>query len=237
MAKQAKSEIKTREYLSRLEKNEAFVEFKRSFIKKYKEANPESFQIKFSTKSGDRIERGVSAMNFSKAFDVSGFTKKNNIDMGLMLQIANSWVSPKHAPIENLFLIVSTPFPGYDDESITRYEGSGFPVTLHISSFATKRDILDFIEKSYQTKIKPIQEDLVNMFPVPLKNIRTRNKNIESRDDYIYRNRKKPYKEISRLVMHKFRDILPLNKRNLDQGSIGKIISLEEKRRKQVYYT
>ncbi len=107
---------------------------------------------------------------------------------------------------------------------IAKDEIAFYPVALQISPYASKRDILDYIQKIYKTEIKPMQEK----FRKPKINIgkyRTKKQSIQQRNNFIYENRNLPKKEIMHLLSAKY-DNYP------DYGEIGKIISLETKRRK-----
>lgn len=100
-----------------------------------------------------------------------------------------------------------------------------YPISLGISPYASLRDILDFIRKTYKSKIKPLQEKYKSSASRVGK-IKSRNKAKQDRNKYIYKNRCKPLKEI--------RGMLAKRKLFLDDGHIGKIISIEKKRRKDV---
>lgn len=109
-----------------------------------------------------------------------------------------------------------------DEETIAAY-----PVTLHISPYASKRDILDYIERLFTTEIAPVQKKY-RRADVKIGSQRKRNKALRERDAFIYSLRGQPYKEIYRLVKKKF----PGVSESLDEGAVGKIISVETKRRK-----
>ena len=100
-----------------------------------------------------------------------------------------------------------------------------FPVRVDISPYASKRDILDFIRKNYD-RIKEIQ-DKHKIKVIKIGKIRSRKPHIQKRNDFIYKHRHLPRREIMRLVSKKFNEVL-------DYGHIGKIISLEKKRRKEM---
>ncbi len=100
-----------------------------------------------------------------------------------------------------------------------------YPVAILISPYAGERDILDFIKRLYKIEIKPIQEKYKKSDSLIGKS-RKRNKTKRIRNQFIYENRRLPYKTISALVGKKFPE------HDVDEGSVGKIISLETKRRK-----
>lgn len=98
-----------------------------------------------------------------------------------------------------------------------------FPISLRISAYASKRDILKFIEREYR-EVEKIQVGY--MLPA-IKLGEIRPKRNHDRDEYIYEmsRKKMPYKKIASLVFDNFSEIV-------DEGNIGKIISIEKKRRK-----
>jgi len=91
------------------------------------------------------------------------------------------------------------------------------PIALYINPEASQRQIEEFISKNWSF-IEAHQKDVKSNFA----GLRKRS-NLK-RDDFIYENRKLPRKEIVTLVAEKFNEFL-------DVGHIGKIISLEKKRR------
>jgi hypothetical protein len=100
---------------------------------------------------------------------------------------------------------------------------NSFPVALLISPYASKRDILDYVEKLYKTQILPTQQ----IYQKDAKQGKVRNKSskVQARNLFIYQNRNKSLKVIAALVKTKFKELL-------DDGHIGKIISLENNKRK-----
>ncbi len=100
---------------------------------------------------------------------------------------------------------------------------NAFPVALLISPYASKRDILDYVEKLYKTQILPTQQ----IYQKDAKQGKVRNKNgkVQARNLFIYQNRNKSLKVIADLVRAEFKELL-------DHGHIGKIISLEHNKRK-----
>ena len=103
-----------------------------------------------------------------------------------------------------------------------------YPIGLRIHPSASQRDIVSYIKnnwddiKSYLSHYKKEGSKFGK--------IRSRNPKIKERDRFIYKHRKKPYKEIASLVQKEFPEVSD----SVDQGSIGKIISLEKQRRKEV---
>lgn len=103
-----------------------------------------------------------------------------------------------------------------------------YPIALRIHPEASQRDIVEYIKKHW-LEIKFYQDQYVSKNKkASFKNSKTKeNPWKKERRDYIYENRHLLRKKIMELVTTKFGP-----HRNIDQGHIGKIISLEKKRRK-----
>ncbi|MFA5967137.1 MAG: hypothetical protein WC805_01285 [Patescibacteria group bacterium] len=97
-----------------------------------------------------------------------------------------------------------------------------YPIALLISPHASKRDILDYIEKLYSTEIEPAQEKHKggSRWIKPVRKKRQRQRN-----DFIYDNKNLPLAKIADIVQEKFGGDL------MDEGAVSKIISLESKKR------
>lgn len=106
-------------------------------------------------------------------------------------------------------------------------EISSYPVAFQISPYATKRDIIDYIAKLYKTEIRPLQEKHKNQ-DINIGKYKKRNLLIRKRNDFIYEHKNLPFKKIMELTNNFF------SKVGVDHGGVGKIISLEKKRRKGV---
>lgn len=102
-----------------------------------------------------------------------------------------------------------------------------YPVVLRIHPDASQRDIIEYI-KTHWHLIKCYQDQYSNRNKdASFKNSKTKeNKKIKERNDFIYKNRDLPRKTIMQMVNKDFGA-------DLDQGSIGKIISLERKKREK----
>jgi len=99
-----------------------------------------------------------------------------------------------------------------------------YPAAILISPYAGERDILDFVKKLYKTEIEPIQKKYKNPDSL-IGKLKKRNKIKKTRNQFIYENRYLPYKKLAHLVNKNF------SGHQVDEGSVGKIISLEKKRR------
>jgi hypothetical protein len=99
-----------------------------------------------------------------------------------------------------------------------------YPVVIRIGPYASKREIVDYINKLYMNEIEPIQNKYKKV-GASIGKVKTRNKYF--RDDFIYKNSELPHREIAKMVFKEFKE-------HLDVGLIGKIISLEKKRRKNM---
>ncbi|MGM0438935.1 MAG: hypothetical protein ACQEP3_00650 [Patescibacteria group bacterium] len=115
-----------------------------------------------------------------------------------------------------------------NSKEINRMIGTDtYPVILKINPSASQRDIVSYIKDNWKI-IKYHLDKYENKSK--LGKIRSRDPKIKERDRFIYKNREKPYKEIVSLVQKKFPEVSD----SIDQGSVGKIISLERQRRKEV---
>lgn len=99
-----------------------------------------------------------------------------------------------------------------------------FPIVIRISPYASENVIVDFIKKNYSKYIKPLQTEFVDSSS-KIGRIRTRRKT--GRDKFIYEHRHLPRRKITGLVHDKFNE-------HVDQGLVGKIISIQKNRRKKV---
>ncbi len=98
-----------------------------------------------------------------------------------------------------------------------------YPITLRLKPGISQRDFVDYIKNNWH-KIEEYQKKYKDN-SVSFKNSKVKkNDKIEERNDFIYKNRELPRKEISSLVKKKFRQIV-------DYGTVGKIISRENKKR------
>lgn len=101
-----------------------------------------------------------------------------------------------------------------------------YPVAVRIHADASQRDVVAFIKNNWK-EISTHQKKYVDpKRAVSLKNSKTRIAKKE-RDAFIYENKHLTHKKIVALVRER-----PEGAEHLDVGSIGKIISLESKRRK-----
>lgn len=103
------------------------------------------------------------------------------------------------------------------------------PIVLKIHPNMTQRDLVGYIQDHWA--IISAYQDRYKNKKLKLGKIRTKNPNIKTRNDYIYKNRNKTRAEISSLVNLNFPQELS---DSIDAGSVGKIISIEKKRRKEV---
>ncbi len=103
-----------------------------------------------------------------------------------------------------------------------------FPVFLRISPNASLRDILDFVRAGYW-EIKGRQMRYATT-TIKIGDSKTKDPEIQKRNDFIFENRNLPRKEIMKLVNKQFPDLSDFP----DPGTIAKIISTERKRRESV---
>lgn len=98
-----------------------------------------------------------------------------------------------------------------------------YPVGLLISPYASKRDILDYINKLYKTEIEPFQKKYQKKETFIGKS-RSKISRIQNRNNLIYKNKDLPLKDIVKIIQKDFNE-------TLDVGYISKIISREKKKR------
>lgn len=124
------------------------------------------------------------------------------------------------------------------DPEAQEHDIKTYPVVLKISPHASKRDLLEFITKVYRYSILPLQKKhqttknpvagVRARMPMPLK--RSAADLRQERDDFIYRHRDWPLKKISKELSEVFA-LYKSKVFDIDQGGIGKILSIERKRR------
>jgi hypothetical protein len=96
-----------------------------------------------------------------------------------------------------------------------------YPVSLGIHKYATKRDVLDYIEKRWN-----LIQSYVEIYRDKEKRFRKRKYDLEI-TDFIWENRETPARELADKVNEKFENV------NFIYSDISKIISLEKIRRKE----
>jgi len=101
-----------------------------------------------------------------------------------------------------------------------------FPVVLRISPHASIRDIHNYIN-SFSNEIKSLQKSCLTEKNKKVGKVRSKKEHIQERNNFIYENRNLPRKKIMEMVTKEFKECL-------DYGHIGKIISLENKKRKEM---
>jgi hypothetical protein len=100
-----------------------------------------------------------------------------------------------------------------------------YPIVIKLYPNITQNDLIDYIKKNWSTVesyLYRYKEDECR-----LGKVRNRNASIKKRNDFIYNNSNLPIKDIRKLVADQFDEFL-------DDGHIGKIISLEITKRKEV---
>lgn len=106
-----------------------------------------------------------------------------------------------------------------------------YPISIRISPYASQRDIVNFIENKsvWKNSIKFLQ-DKYKEKDIMIGRVRRKDNQIQKRNDYIFKHRNLSRKEIVHLVYKKFPELSD----PIDEGSVGKVISLERKKRKEV---
>ena len=111
------------------------------------------------------------------------------------------------------------------------YQKKLYPILIRLSPYATQRDLISFIKNKdvWNNQIKVLQEKYKNK-KIKIGQFRSKNKRIQERNDFIVAHQDLSRKKIVSLVMDKFRDV----SNTIDEGSVSKIISLENKLRKEL---
>lgn len=104
------------------------------------------------------------------------------------------------------------------------------PVCIRVSSYASSSDIVAFINAAYSYLIKPLQQKSRKQGLV-IGRVKTKNTTIKERDMLIYSHRDLPIREIRKLLSTKYG---ASHRLAADEGSIGKILSLQRKKRKDL---
>lgn len=112
------------------------------------------------------------------------------------------------------------------DPLIQEGDDMAHPIALRISPYASQRDIIDFLKNKFiWTEIESLQEKYKEQ-NIKIGRVKSKDQNIQNRNDFIYQNSHKTLKEIRKLLSAKGT--------YLDDGHIAKIISLEKQRRKDM---
>lgn len=115
----------------------------------------------------------------------------------------------------------------YSDSTLEIWD-TAYPISLRISPYASKRDVLDYVSRMYNIYIKPLQKKY-KKDEIKIGKAKNKKESIQKRNEFIYENRHLSRKEIMHLIGDKFGA-----NAIIDYGYIGKIISLENKKRKNV---
>lgn len=122
----------------------------------------------------------------------------------------------------------------WDVQSHNREAGDilySHPISIRFRADVSQRTLVDFIKKNWGT-IEHVQKNYLKKgSPTSFKNSKTsRDKLIAERNNLIYSHRHLTQKQILELLVREYKEFPRLI---LDLGSIGKIISLEKKKREQ----
>lgn len=113
------------------------------------------------------------------------------------------------------------------ENSFTESDDIAYPIAIRISPYASQRDLIDYVTNKtvWKKEIEFLQKKYRDN-TIKIGKIKRKNKTIQDRNLFIYQNRDKSIKEIRKLLAQK--------KIYLDDGHISKIISLENRKRKDV---
>jgi len=104
-------------------------------------------------------------------------------------------------------------------------KNEAFPISLQISPYASKRDMLDYIEKEYDM-IEAYQK-FHRKDNIKIGKFKSKDKKTQAIHDFLYYNRETPRKILCEQVADLFNEIL-------DEGNVGKLISREVHLRQEV---
>lgn len=195
------------QYLNDLRKNENFIEL----IQKLKTEKNHKKRRKFSIELAEKY-----GIDSDLLFDIwyRLYPDKKNIGWGELVDVCQ---------IEDSYDVIS-----YEEEHqqlpikkdlIRLMDMLAYPVSIKIHRLASKRDVLDFIEKRWDY----IEKNFFELYRE--KKLRIRKRKNQKIYDFIWDNRDKDKKTIKKLLDKKYPDY------NIDYFEIYKIIQLEKKRR------
>lgn len=101
-----------------------------------------------------------------------------------------------------------------------------YPVVIKLHPDISQRELIEYIKRNWHIITNLHLGQYKNKNSI-LGKTRRRDQQIQKRDDFIYKHKKLPRRQIAMLLNKKFDEFL-------DVGHIGKIISLESRRRKKV---
>ncbi len=177
--------------------------------------------LKFEEKGGrgriKRIEHQIAdeyALDFELGiFFIVALLERKDIELG--------WIGDFCAVHDNYDEHFNDVFPSrpFEFDTEKQLHIKAFPVSIGLHRFATKRDVLDYIEKRWE-----IIEDYLELYRGDKKRFRQR-KFDRKLTDFIWENRNLPWNDIKTELDKKF-----LNN-GLAYFEIGKMISIERRRR------
>lgn len=227
-------------YLKGLSEDPSFLQKIRRIRKKYNlpsDGIQEVLQTKSEATGKEVINlpEHLSGTDFEKTIDL--FTKELGLSWTWSDVIQyyvtynrwlNIWSYGGLVQVEDLNEYINGPFRYEgDEEGYLEYVKSileEHPIAITVSPYATLRDMLDFLKKTYKTHIEPLQNKYKNA-DIKLGKMRKRNTSVLERNQFIYKNKHIGSKKLMGLVSDKFGEVL-------DYTYIDKIISDEKKKRK-----
>ena len=112
---------------------------------------------------------------------------------------------------------------------IQKADDKHFPLAIRISPYASERDIVDFVRRNFTALIEPNQKRYQKESST-IGKVRQKKSAVQERNDFIYKNRHLPRKELMRLTNDKF----AASTGAIDYSYVGTIIRLETKKQKEV---
>ncbi|OGI79171.1 hypothetical protein A3F19_00150 [Candidatus Nomurabacteria bacterium RIFCSPHIGHO2_12_FULL_37_29] len=231
---------KTMNYIESLIDDSGFQKEVSKFRKKYKlpeKGLPETMYVEFEGKEVIKFPEQVDDGNFYS--EVVELCEKYALDLMWSsifenyIIYNNTEINTDGNPIDiaDFGQLMNGPFQYEsieDSIALCKNTAKTHPVAIFINPYASENEIVDYIKKLYKISIKPIQDSYRNP-KIKLGKIKKKKAGVKERNDFIYQNRHLPSKTIMRMLYDKYGPKL-----EMDQGYIGKIISMEKKKRKEV---
>jgi hypothetical protein len=133
------------------------------------------------------------------------------------------------SPLEKNFGLVEVDkLENYTRKDLKNNQDDLYPIIFKISPYASKNDLIDFVKNKFiwKNRVEPLQALYKNK-NIEIGKFKTKDEKIQKRDDFIFEHQDLARRELMILLSNKMGIIL-------DYGEINKIISLENKKRKEV---
>lgn len=113
-------------------------------------------------------------------------------------------------------------------EYVTKFTDKTYPLAIRFSQYASQRDLIDFIKKTYRKVIAPVQKKYKDS-KVKIGKLKTRKK--LERDEFIFKHQNLSRKELAKLVKEQLGAIGNVGKGGPTYSDTSSILSREKRRR------